>query len=223
MIRLALIGKNISHSKSPEIYEKHLLLLHTYDLLDYSSSEQIPSLKELFETYDGINITSPYKKHFYNKVTKLHETSFVNVIKKVGSEFIGANSDQMALEKIIPEKVTKNKIHFVVLLGNGPMAQISCKILDILKIDYLQMSRSLGNLDQFKNYDYRPDQNYLIINGCSRDFSYNRQLPLNVSWFDYNYNNPSMFTLSELLGDRFQDGSELLKMQAEEAIRFWAF
>ena len=42
MIKLALLGKNISHSKSPEIYKTILKSNFSYDLIDCESIEMTP-------------------------------------------------------------------------------------------------------------------------------------------------------------------------------------
>ena len=67
MIKLALVGKDIQHSRSGEIYRRLLKTDIQYDLLDYENSALIPPAADLFKVYDGISITSPYKKHFLNQ------------------------------------------------------------------------------------------------------------------------------------------------------------
>jgi len=68
MNKFALVGKDISHSRSPEMYRKLISSDVKYDLLDYQSDLDIPTAVELLSKYDGINITSPYKKNFLNQV-----------------------------------------------------------------------------------------------------------------------------------------------------------
>ncbi len=63
--KLALIGKNISHSKSPEIYNKLLNNQVEYTLLDCDTVDAIPSLDELMKKFDGVSITSPYKESLF--------------------------------------------------------------------------------------------------------------------------------------------------------------
>ena len=51
--KLALIGKNISHSKSPEIYNKLLNNQVEYHLLDYPSINEIPEMDFFSKNFDG--------------------------------------------------------------------------------------------------------------------------------------------------------------------------
>ena len=53
--KLALIGKNIAHSKSPEVYKTLLDNNVEYTLLDFISENEIPKLSELLKTFDGIH------------------------------------------------------------------------------------------------------------------------------------------------------------------------
>ncbi len=58
MHKLALIGKSIQHSRSPDIYKKLIGTLIQYDLLDYQHPNEIPSVDTLFKEYIGISITN---------------------------------------------------------------------------------------------------------------------------------------------------------------------
>jgi len=65
MISLALLGKNISHSKSREVYEELLAEKIDYKIYDCPSPSDIPSLDAFFKKHKGLSITSPYKKFFF--------------------------------------------------------------------------------------------------------------------------------------------------------------
>ena len=85
MNKFALVGRDIAHSKSPEMYRKLISPSVIYDLLDFQSSSEIPSAQALLNISDGINITSPYKKHFLGEI-ELTKTAAqigaVNCLKK---------------------------------------------------------------------------------------------------------------------------------------------
>ena len=70
-LRLALIGQSIGHSKSECIYRELLAgsgVNLSYQMLDCATSVDIPSLAELGDRFDGVSITSPYKRFFFDKV-----------------------------------------------------------------------------------------------------------------------------------------------------------
>jgi len=63
----------------------------------------------------------------------------------------------------------------------------------------------------------------LFINSCSRSFVFNGVLDKSFLFWDYNYNfEPHLESLPARC-HRYDDGLELLKHQAIEALRFWNF
>src|SRR5690606_17249797 len=93
-LHLALIDKNIQHSLSKSIYEKILGKEIEYDLLDIEDEERLPKLESL-RKYDGVSITSPYKRHYLkacNVDKKIKEIGAINCIKKIGDQFEATNT-----------------------------------------------------------------------------------------------------------------------------------
>ena len=105
------------------MYEQLLVQKFSYDLLDFSNEDEIPSLDVLSQSYDGINITAPYKKHFLNQV-HLSDDFFsrvgINCIDLSTKEFMATNTDYSAMESILSERFFDYEE--VVLLGSGVMA-----------------------------------------------------------------------------------------------------
>ena len=171
MNKLALIGKDISHSRSPEMYRKLISPNIDYSLLDYDNANKIPSAKDLFLNYDGINITSPYKKYFLDQIKLTKNASAigaVNCLKKQGTDIIGENTDYLAVVDILKEIKSSHATLEVVILGDGVMSTVAQLALKNLSIEYKVFSRKLtNNFDQlnfdlyFSNHPTKP----LIING----------------------------------------------------------
>ena len=106
MISLSLIGKNISHSKSQNCYEKLLGRKIKYSLIDCPSENDIPSLEDIFRNCQGLSVTSPYKKFFLNKVIvgeEIQNLNAINCIRKNDNVFEGTNSDYFALTAVVVE------------------------------------------------------------------------------------------------------------------------
>ena len=67
-MKFALIGKSISHSLSPKMYRDIFQCELDYELLDIQDEKELPSLSRLASLYNGVNITSPYKKFYSDSV-----------------------------------------------------------------------------------------------------------------------------------------------------------
>ncbi len=211
MIKLALIGKNISHSRSPEIYQKLLKKDHRYTLLDYVTEEQIPKAVDLLKEFSGISITSPYKTHFLNQVELSSEVQIlgaINCLYKEGDQIFGANTDYDAIKKLLPEQYTNR----VALLGTGAMSKLFQILFGEKKIAFDLYGRKTHgdlNLLDYKSYS-------LVINCCSREFDFTGELTTKNLFWDMNYSLKHSGRIPNYL-----DGSELLEFQARYALEYW--
>lgn len=222
-IKLGLIGKNISHSKSPELYNRFLELDHSYDLLDYSSKDQLPRSEDLLAKYDGINITSPYKEYYLNEV-RLQEyakdVSAINCLYKKNEIIFGDNTDYLACLELV-EKYQVIDYQNIYILGNGPMARVLELILSSKKISYQKFSHSLGN--SMDKLNFLPRSTF-IINACSRDFHFVTTERIHGVFWDLNYSHsPNSKHISSHQNLKYIDGLELLELQALKAIELWNF
>jgi shikimate dehydrogenase len=225
MLNFALVGKNISHSKSPEVYKKLISLEHTYTLLDFNDEKIIPSTAELFKKYNGINITSPYKKHFLPEVqlTEIAKSlEAINCLKIENGTVIGTNTDYFAIKEILEKFIERyKKVEFIVL-GDGVMSKVACSALSNLNLNYKILSRKL--IKDFINLnllDYLNQEKMIVLNTCSRDFVYSGEIHQDIIFWDFNYN----FDLhKQTLGSKcdYVDGYEMLFLQAKYAVEFWS-
>ena len=156
MIRLALVGKNIQHSKSPTVYKELLGPWLHYDILDFADSKDIPSALELLSVYQGVSITSPYKKHFLPEIQLSETASLLGAVNCLGIKngiVGGENTDYFAIETILHEWILKYGRMNIVLLGDGVMSKVSQFVLNqikykILKNHYLIEFRRANNRNQ---------------------------------------------------------------------------
>lgn len=221
MYKLALLGKNISHSKSQENYEKLLKTEVDYTLFDFRAPDDIPSLDGLFANgLMGLSITSPYKRHYLNDVAfeseEIKSLKAINCVKKTSSGFAATNTDYFACKEIFTKYL--REYQKVIILGAGAMANICVSLLDGFEVKYVQYSRKEhGDISQLDLSDEGP---VLLINSCTRGFSFVGKLdPASLFW-DLNYDySPHKKQWEDRC--RYEDGAELLFLQAKHALSFW--
>lgn len=222
MIKLALIGKNIRHSKSQEIYESLLEKKIDYTLLDYEELSIIPKLASLLQNFHGISITSPYKKSFSDQV-HISESPFksVNTLKMNGSKIYATNTDYLACEEILKDFILKRKITEIHILGDGSMSEIVQKILESYNFSYHIYSRKIGNLEDIKLDNKARKNPQLVINTCAREYTFNHNLSQNTIFWDMNYALEKHIKHFASLNVEYIDGVQLLRLQAKYALSFW--
>ena len=218
---LGLIGKNIGHSRSPELYNELIKIPFRYALIDIQSKEGLPSIDHLGRHYYGVNITAPYKKFYLDSVKCLTpEVDAINTIKFVKDKPLAINSDWIALKDLLPEFIANHRVDHIILLGDGAMASMILKIIDDKGYRFTQLCRSLnGDLNHLNWKDIVSDHS-LVLNACSRDFVFESTQKLKGIFWDMNYS----FRPHERLRlnfDLYQDGYSLLKSQAKHSAIFW--
>lgn len=216
-MRLALLGKDIQHSKSAQVYRELLGRDIEYQLFDYPSSELIPTLSNLFRTINGLSITSPFKGHFIDQcelsdVAK--ELGCVNCITKSGSRYLATLTDYNATIQIFDLFDQKEYI----ILGDGKMSQMMQLILNQKNKNYQVLSRKNKLIYEF---DYESIADTLVINCCGRDFEFNSQLSKSNHFWDFNYSHVKHQSHFKKSLCPYTDGYSLLIEQARAALSFW--
>lgn len=228
-MKLGLLGFPITHSLSPKLYQTFIPAeLESYELFSYPNPEDVPPLSFFSSKLDGLNITAPYKKHFIKQI-EIH-SSLVKIIGAVNclafpedGRVIGTNTDVLAVVEILKNYQSSYPSLNIILLGDGVMANVTKLVAEDLKINYSQFSRKthpdLSRLD-VRSLNSQEKQT-LVINSCSRDFVFQGQLSGDEIFWDYNY---SFIPHQNSLPSRvksYQDGQEMLELQAKAAIKFW--
>ena len=137
MISLALIGQKITHSRSPELYQRLWKNWPSsqkreekisYKILNYQKEDPPPNLEEIFTENNllGLNITSPWKAAFQEQITYTHDflgpLGIVNCVKRKKGKLWAANTDSLAVRDLLMP--LKEKIEQYVLFGDGAMAKV---------------------------------------------------------------------------------------------------
>jgi shikimate dehydrogenase len=227
-MKLGLLGYPLTHSRSPVIY-KNLLgnKLSSYELFSYQNTQDIPQLDYFSSRLDGLNITSPYKTHFFNQVViesdLVRRIGAVNTLAFSGQGIFGTNTDVLAVEEILTRYQKQFPKLQLVLLGSGVMAEMTKLTALQLKLPLIQYSRK--NTADFLNLNlkllHQRDVQTIIINACSRDYVFHGELSGAEIFLDYNYSFiPHQTSLpSRLMA--YHDGQEMLELQAKAAVTFW--
>ncbi len=227
MLSFCLIGKNIAHSRSPIIYKNILKQNIIYDLIDCYREDDIPSLEELFKKYNGVSITTPYKRYFLSKVkisNDIKKLEAINCIGKLNNSYKAINTDYLAVRHIL-EKYLKNYGSLnVLILGGGVMSSITQKILKDMNVYFSIITRkeypNMEKIDLSTFFNNKIGQK-IVINSCSRQYVFSGKAPNNTIFWDYNYNFiPHQQTMSVIFS-KYIDGMELLTLQARYALEFW--
>jgi shikimate dehydrogenase len=228
MRKFALLGKNIQHSKSPEIYKALISPSIQYDLLDYENESDIPTAKELLDLYEGINITSPYKKVFLNDVIlnpSAEKTSAINCLRKNGDKIFAENTDYMAIIDILNSFVENEGELVVAILGDGVMSKVTQVALTQLSIPWAVFSRKkTSNFARLNLEEVYKDKKQILltINTCAREFVFSGTLPPNSIFWDFNYSFEAHSSKIPSKIRQYHDGLSMLLKQAEYAVAFWS-
>ena len=226
MRKLALIGKNISHSKSQEVYESILREKVDYSLLDIPEAAKIPQLEELFDVFDGVSVTSPYKGFFTDRVLVRHKAlvtlNSLNCLRKKEGSYEGTSTDFLGLQDIFEGLKRKWGTFRVALLGDGSMSRLTRFILQEMGVEHEIFSRRSGTLAPDTNLEkvFPSDKKFILINSCGRGFVFRGKVPKETLFWDYNY---AFGAHEEYWKDycSYQDGYSLLELQAKYALNFW--
>jgi shikimate 5-dehydrogenase len=224
-MKFALIGKSISHSLSPKLYRDIFQCDLEYDLLDISDEKNLPELHQLAAKYQGVNITSPYKQYYSHSVIiespDVAKLGAINTLSFTEKGIYGTNTDLVAVEQILRHLQKDSENIHLTILGKGVMAKLTILICDKLQIPYEVMDRSMGlQADtSLTNFYYGPG--HIVVNACSRDFVFTGEIHPDSHFWDYNYNFiPHKNTLPSRV-KTYNDGQEMLWIQANAAAEFW--
>ena len=226
MLKLGLVGKNISHSKSQQMYQELLGEEVDYTLFDFQSESEIPELEILFKQVDGLSITSPYKKFFIKSVETIgavSELGIINCIRRVNNGFEATNTDYLVVDNFM-KKSDLLKDRQLVILGNGAMADITKHSAVKNKIDYIQLGRSITkDFEDLSLKDLQKEigKKLFVINACSWEYEYKGELSGDLIFWDYNYGHKFHFNRFTQSNTQYIDGIDLLKSQASFALKFW--
>lgn len=220
----ALVGKNITKSRSPRVYKNLLqgkpIEAKLLDIDDVSKVKIVETLKK----YQHVCITAPFKKTVFDMCktdTLTQSLMAVNAIQLVKNELIGTNTDYLACKDLLME-YSSDRISNYLVIGDGAMSKVITEILNELNCKYDVFSRKLKNLDNIgQRINESNKHELMVINTCSKDYVYPITTDGEYIFWDLNYDvieHQQLFFGKEV---KYIDGLELLFEQARHALSFW--
>ncbi|WP_204344991.1 shikimate dehydrogenase family protein [Psychroserpens algicola] len=242
MIRLGLIGKNISYSFSKEYFAKKFKSEKrpfTYENFDMQDISEFKPLVEHNIDIIGFNVTIPYKEAIIPYLDKLDKKAkkigAVNTITvSFGGKLKGYNTDCYGFKKSIKPYLKKHH-NKALILGTGGASKAIAYTLKKLKIEFDYVSRSNKPGVKFTYDTLTPDiiADYKVIINCTPQGTYPHvdecpDIPYNGITnkhllFDliYNPEETKFLKTGRLNGAQTINGYQMLVFQAEKAWRIW--
>lgn len=139
MLRFGLVGKDVSHSYSKAIFEYLFSYTNIKGVYDLVSTDIID--KSLFEKYNGMNITMPYKLKV-KEILDLEADYSINVIKNNNGKFEAFNTDLYGFDYSYRKLVGNANINSAIVLGSGAMGQMVVEYFENMGIKCYVVSRN---------------------------------------------------------------------------------
>lgn len=185
-MKLGLLGEVLGHSLSPVIHEKlfkKLGIASTYELIEIPKDSFRKDLPSLLSSYDGLNVTIPYKVDvipFLDELSKEAETiGAVNTIAHKNGKLLGLNTDYTGFARTLSRIHCRVEGKDAVVLGHGGASRaiIQClfdekaKEIHVIsrhpeKVDPDFLSFAEKRNVKIEGYDslQRKEDNYLLVN-----------------------------------------------------------
>lgn len=177
MVKLAVIGKDVSQSTSPQIHTfiaRELGLEMTYGRISVEESAFGEEIEKLLAEYDGLNVTIPYKLSMIPRLkrTEGDATVFGAVNTVLTSTLTGYNTDGLGFMQMLrSEGVDASGREALVLGAGGAGRSVAKKLLDSgahVCVYDRNAANSRGVAEEFKGVEaveeVSPKPRYLIVN-----------------------------------------------------------
>jgi len=236
-----LIGYPLSHSFSKKYFtdkfQQEGIDDSRYELFPIEKIDDISSLLDENLDLTGLNVTIPYKEQV---IPYLHELSpavqsigACNCIHVVNGRLVGYNTDVIGFQKTLEPQLREHHTKALVL-GTGGAAKTVHHVLKLKGIEYIEVSRSARG--EVISYDQIDEElmcsHTLIINTTPLGMYPHVDAAPNIPYaflgrqhylYDLVYNpNPTLFLKNGIdKGATVENGSEMLRIQAEESWKIW--
>jgi shikimate dehydrogenase len=237
--KFGLIGQKLGHSFSKDYFtakfQTHAIPA-TYSNFELDVIEDVQRV--LQSDIIGFNVTIPYKTsiipYLDGIVGAAAEIGAVNTVKRVGSKWIGYNTDVFGFRQMI-KPYFKSHHERAMILGTGGASKAVAHVLEHLGVDLINISRSPHGENQYGYNDINENMirfNGIIVNttpigtwpdiasfpAIPYDFLTNNHLVIDLI---YNPEETVFLNKARAAGAVILNGKTMLHQQAEEAWRIW--
>lgn len=153
MLQCGLLGRTLKHSYSPAIHKA----FGGYNYALYEKEEQDVEAFMHSTSWDGLNVTIPYKKTVFPYLTDVSDTarkagSVNTVVRRPNGDLFGDNTDVYGFAQTVLRSGIAVKDKKTLVLGNGGAAAAVLTALEDMGARTVVISRSgenhYGNLDR---------------------------------------------------------------------------
>lgn len=242
MKTFGLIGYPLSHSFSKKYFSDKFmdegLADCVYENFPIENIELIEEIIQHHPSLVGLNVTIPFKEKVIpylddtNEIVK--ETGACNCIKIHQGKKIGFNTDVIGFGKSLDVKLNASHKHALVL-GTGGAAKAVHYALKQRNISYLEVSRSPSSSDIISYEDIDKsvlESHTLIINTTPVGMYPNVDVAPPIPYqfihqahylFDlvYNPDETKFLQKGKAMGATVENGSDMLKIQADASWEIW--
>ena len=225
-MKCGLLGRKLGHSYSPQIHG--LLSDYEYVLYEKEPEEVEDFIKS--GTFDGINVTIPYKKTVLPFCDELSETaraigSVNTIVRRKDGTLFGDNTDAFGFEKLIRKCGISVSGKKALILGTGGASVTAVYVLKKLGAkEVITISRSGEN--NYGNLSLHADAEIIANTTPVGMFPNNGESPVDLSIFPnlsglldvvYNPARTAIALQAEKLGIPYATGLYMLVAQAKRS------
>lgn len=222
MLRCGLLGGRLGHSYSPAIH--HELGDYEYRLYE-KTPEELPAFLT-GDSFDGLNVTIPYKKTVMPYCAELSETArrvgCVNtIVRRADGTLYGDNTDVFGFAQMLASTGVSVKGKKALVFGSGGASGTACDVLRRAGAQVVRISRS--GEDNYENLSRHADARILVNTTPLGMYPNNGTSPVELKDFPhcecvldvvYNPARTALLLQAEALGIPHAGGLEMLVAQA---------
>ena len=222
MLRCGLLGGKLGHSYSPAIH--HELGDYAYRLYE-KTPEELPAFLT-GGSFDGLNVTIPYKKAVMPYCAALSETArrigCVNtLVRRADGTLYGDNTDVFGFERMLHATGVCPEGKKALVFGSGGASATACDVLGRAGAQVVCISRS--GADNYENLSRHRDAQILVNTTPLGMYPNNGAAPADLRAFPhctcvldvvYNPARTALLLQAEALGIPHAGGLEMLVAQA---------
>ncbi len=224
-MKCGLLGEHLSHSYSPRIHKE--LGDYSYELFEVAPENLNSFMTE--GTFDGLNVTIPYKKAVMPYCAQLSDTARVmgcvnTIVRRPDGSLYGDNTDAAGFAWLLDRNGGIQRGEKALVLGSGGAAGTVCRVLESRGVRTVQISRT-GDNNYVNLYDHKDA--VLLVNATPVGmYPDNGESLVDLSHLPglrcvldliYNPSRTKLLLDAETLGLQWENGLSMLVAQAGRA------